>query len=47
LLFLGEIDPTRVTAEGAGYLAPRQTNQTEAGRQQNRRVEAVPLTSTP
>ena len=47
LMYLGGIDPSRVSAEGAGYLAPRQTNQTEAGRQQNRRVEAVPLTSTP
>jgi outer membrane protein OmpA-like peptidoglycan-associated protein len=38
-------DPARVTAEGAGYLAPRATNQTEEGRQKNRRVEVV-VTST-
>ncbi len=38
-------DPDRVAAEGAGFLAPRATNQTEEGRQKNRRVEAV-VTST-
>jgi OOP family OmpA-OmpF porin len=31
----------QVTAEGVGYLAPRATNQTEEGRQQNRRVEVI------
>jgi OOP family OmpA-OmpF porin len=38
-------DPGQLTAEGVGYLVPRATNLTEAGRQKNRRVEAV-LTST-
>jgi outer membrane protein OmpA-like peptidoglycan-associated protein len=35
----------RVTSEGVGYLAPRASNQTETGRQKNRRVEAI-VTST-
>ncbi|OYW59057.1 MAG: hypothetical protein B7Y02_02000 [Rhodobacterales bacterium 17-64-5] len=35
------VDPTRIAAEGAGYLAPRATNQTDAGRQLNRRVEVI------
>src|SRR5690606_27905951 len=39
------IDAARLTAEGAGYLAPRASNQTEDGRAKNRRVEAV-LAST-
>lgn len=39
------VDPGRVTAEGVGFLAPRATNQTEEGRQKNRRVEVV-VTST-
>jgi outer membrane protein OmpA-like peptidoglycan-associated protein len=38
-------DPARVAAEGVGYLAPRATNQTEEGRQKNRRVEVI-VTST-
>lgn len=36
----------RITALGAGFLAPRASNQTEEGRAQNRRVEVI-LTSTP
>lgn len=36
------IAPGRLSAEGAGPLAPRATNATEEGRQKNRRVEAVP-----
>ena len=36
----------QVDAQGAGYLAPRATNQTADGRQKNRRVEVM-LTSTP
>lgn len=40
-----DVDPARVAAEGVGFLAPRATNQTEAGRQKNRRVEVV-VTST-
>ncbi|MFB2533413.1 OmpA family protein [Paracoccus sp. p3-h83] len=36
------IAPDRITAEGAGWLAPRATNTTEAGRAANRRVEALP-----
>lgn len=39
------VDRTRVTANGVGYLAPRATNQTEDGRQKNRRVEVI-VTST-
>lgn len=38
-------DAGRVDAHGVGYLAPRATNQTEEGRQKNRRVEVV-VTST-
>jgi outer membrane protein OmpA-like peptidoglycan-associated protein len=38
-------DPARVVARGVGFLAPRATNQTEEGRQKNRRVEVV-VTST-
>ncbi|PID35124.1 MAG: cell envelope biogenesis protein OmpA, partial [Rhodobacterales bacterium] len=34
-----------VAAEGAGFLSPIASNQTEAGRRANRRVEAV-LTTT-
>lgn len=40
LLDLG-VEAARVGAEGAGYLAPRDTNQTAEGRQRNRRVEVV------
>ncbi|HBB85149.1 MAG TPA: OmpA family protein, partial [Sulfitobacter sp.] len=32
-------------AQGAGYLAPRASNLTEAGREQNRRVEVVVLSA--
>lgn len=39
-------DGIRIEAEGAGYLAPRASNQTAEGRAQNRRVEVM-LTSTP
>ena len=35
----------RVIAKGVGFLAPRATNQTEEGRQKNRRVEVI-VTST-
>jgi outer membrane protein OmpA-like peptidoglycan-associated protein len=35
----------RLTSEGVGYLSPRASNWTEAGRQKNRRVEAI-VTST-
>ncbi len=38
-------DGARIQADGVGYLAPRATNLTEAGRAQNRRVEVM-LTST-
>jgi len=38
-------DRARVIAEGVGFLAPRATNQTEDGRQKNRRVEVI-VTST-
>jgi OOP family OmpA-OmpF porin len=39
------IDRARLAARGVGFLAPRATNQTEEGRQKNRRVEVV-VTST-
>ncbi len=39
------VDGTRMAAEGVGFLAPRATNQTEDGRQKNRRVEVI-VTST-
>ncbi len=39
------VDPAQVSAEGVGFLAPRASNLTDAGRQKNRRVEAV-LAST-
>lgn len=35
------VQRARLAAEGAGFLAPRATNQTDAGRQMNRRVEVV------
>lgn len=38
-------DAARIVAEGVGFLSPRATNQTEEGRQKNRRVEVV-VTST-
>lgn len=38
-------DRARVIAKGVGFLAPRATNQTEEGRQKNRRVEVI-VTST-
>ena len=40
------VNAAQVDAQGAGYLAPRDTNQTPEGRQKNRRVEVM-LTSTP
>ncbi len=36
-----DVDPTRLAAVGVGPLAPIDTNQTEYGRSQNRRVELV------
>lgn len=39
------VDRDRVTAKGVGFLSPRATNQTEEGRQKNRRVEVI-VTST-
>lgn len=39
------VDPQQISAEGAGFLAPRASNLTKTGREKNRRVEAV-LTST-
>lgn len=41
LLMRYKVAPGQVTAEGVGPLAPRASNDTEAGRQKNRRVEAV------
>ena len=37
------VDPARLAAEGMGYLAPVASNLEEAGREANRRVEAVLL----
>jgi outer membrane protein OmpA-like peptidoglycan-associated protein len=39
------VEEGRLVSEGVGYLSPRATNQTEEGRQKNRRVEAI-VTST-
>lgn len=39
------VERARIVAEGVGFLAPRATNQTEEGRQKNRRVEVI-VTST-
>lgn len=39
------VDPAQISADGVGYLGPRASNLTEAGRQMNRRVEAI-LAST-
>ena len=35
------VNPDMVAANGVGYLAPRASNATKAGREQNRRVEAM------
>ncbi len=40
-----DIPSAQLEAEGMGYLAPITTNLTEAGRERNRRVEAVLLTA--
>lgn len=40
------IAPGRIEAKGVGYLSPRDSNQTEEGRRNNRRVEVI-VTSTP
>ncbi len=45
LVDLHGADAVRISAEGVGFLAPRATNQTEEGRQENRRVEVI-VTST-
>jgi OOP family OmpA-OmpF porin len=39
------VPEAQLTAQGAGWLAPRATNATQEGRMQNRRVEAI-ITST-
>lgn len=45
LVDLHGADGGRIAAEGVGFLAPRATNETDEGRQKNRRVEVV-VTST-
>ena len=45
VLFAHKISPNQIEAEGVGFLAPRDSNLTEAGRQKNRRVEVM-ATST-
>jgi outer membrane protein OmpA-like peptidoglycan-associated protein len=40
-----EVPRAQVVAEGVGYLSPRASNLTEAGRQANRRVEVVVTTA--
>ena len=40
------IDPARVQAEGMGYLAPIASNLSPAGREANRRVEAILLSGS-
>lgn len=37
------VDPAQIRSYGAGFLAPRQSNDTDAGRAANRRVEVVLL----
>lgn len=39
-----DVAPSRLEAQGVGYLAPHTSNLTEAGREVNRRVDAVVLT---
>ncbi|WP_157971080.1 OmpA family protein [Pseudogemmobacter bohemicus] len=39
------ISAARISAEGAGPLAPRATNASDEGRQKNRRVEAIPAST--
>lgn len=46
LISVHGIAPDRIEARGVGYLSPRDTNQTEDGRRNNRRVEVM-ITSTP
>lgn len=41
------VAPGQISAEGAGWLAPRASNLTAEGRERNRRVEAVLLASPP
>ena len=40
-----DVPAAQVTAEGAGWLAPRASNDTPEGREKNRRVEVI-ITST-
>ena len=40
-----DVDPGQIEAEGMGYLAPIASNLTQAGREANRRVEAILLTA--
>ena len=35
------ISKKRLTAHGVGFLAPRASNETDAGKEKNRRIEAV------
>ena len=46
LLTTYDLPASQIAAEGVGYLAPRASNLTDAGRKKNRRVEVM-LTSTP
>jgi outer membrane protein OmpA-like peptidoglycan-associated protein len=46
LLDIYGLPAAQIAAEGVGYLAPRASNLTDAGRKKNRRVEVM-LTSTP
>lgn len=39
------VDASQLRAEGVGFLAPRNSNQSEDGREANRRVEAILLTT--
>ena len=36
-----DIDPSRISAQGIGFLSPRTNNSTEEARKKNRRVEAI------
>lgn len=46
-LNLYDIPAQQVTAEGMGFLAPRATNLTAEGRERNRRVEVILLSTAP
>ncbi|WP_293574683.1 OmpA family protein [Phaeobacter sp.] len=44
MLVDSDLEPARIAVAGAGFMAPRTSNQTAAGREVNRRVEVVLIT---